>query len=330
MGSCTLALLTMCALAVASDYANHYRVTSVVEVQKLLELIAQHDELNVLHTHPINRTTVAVELLQTKQEIDRIGLNVKVVGKRGEVQDAIEAERRLPRAPLNFSKNNFFDSYRTWEEIEAQTGYLLLNNPSLLTNSQLGTTVEGRPIPIIRMSASRDPRPGFYIQCLVHAREWLAGPFCVYVLETMTAAYAAGDPGVRRILNNMAIWVVPVLNIDGYDYTWNGNRLWRKNRSFNSGGSRGVDLNRNYDIQWGTTGVSHSPSSDNYCGPSACSEPECKAVTEFMKNHPEVIGAWDMHICGPYILYPWDYTASHGVPQPDRATYEGLAHELNK
>jgi hypothetical protein len=34
------------------------------------------------------------------------------------------------------------------------------------------------------------------------------------------------------------------MNIDGYDYTWNNNRLWRKNRRQNSFGAYGVDLNR--------------------------------------------------------------------------------------
>ena len=35
-------------------------------------------------------------------------------------------------------------------------------------------------------------------------------------------------------------------------FTWSGNRLWRKNRRVNSG-SRclGVDLNRNYNDHWG-------------------------------------------------------------------------------
>lgn len=60
-------------------------------------------------------------------------------------------------------------------------------------------------------------------------------------------------------------WVfIPVLNPDGYVYTWKNNktRMWRKNRShtpsqlslFNKTGNQlciGTDINRNFDLKWG-------------------------------------------------------------------------------
>ena len=44
--------------------------------------------------------------------------------------------------------------------------------------------------------------------------------------------------------------VIPLVNPDGYNYAWTRDRLWRKNRRANTGGSFGVDLNRNWDIKW--------------------------------------------------------------------------------
>jgi carboxypeptidase T len=69
--------------------------------------------------------------------------------------------------------------------------------------------------------------------------------------------------------------------------------LWRKNLNFGSGnggcgmffGSPGVDLNRNFDFQWGDqNGASSDPCAGDYHGPSAESEPETKAVSEYAKR----------------------------------------------
>ena len=48
-------------------------------------------------------------------------------------------------------------------------------------------------------------------------------------------------------------WVIlPVFNVDGYVFTHNGNRMWRKTRSPNSGRScMGTDPNRNWNFKWG-------------------------------------------------------------------------------
>lgn len=69
------------------------------------------------------------------------------------------------------------------------------------------------------------------------------------------------DPTVTSLIDNVDFYIVPVLNPDGYRYTWTQDRLWRKNRSarrcslaqgFGSYQSccQGVDLNRNFDWVW--------------------------------------------------------------------------------
>merc|ERR1712241_677390 len=59
-------------------------------------------------------------------------------------------------------------------------------------------------------------------------------------------------------------------NPDGYEYSINQDRYWRKNRAPNSGSScYGTDLNRNWAFHWGETGVSFDPCSEIYCGGAA-------------------------------------------------------------
>lgn len=67
--------------------------------------------------------------------------------------------------------------------------------------------------------------------------------------------------------------MLPLLNQDGYYYTWSNDRLWRKNRTPSvDGPCIGTDLNRNADVAWGATGSSDNTCSQTYAGVSPFSE----------------------------------------------------------
>jgi len=79
----------------------------------------------------------------------------------------------------------------------------------------------------------------------------------VYIADTLLRNYAAKDSVAIEILNNFDIIVCPIINVDGYDYTWaaDGDRMWRKTRSPNSRSQcLGTDPNRNWDFHWGEAG----------------------------------------------------------------------------
>jgi len=54
-----------------------------------------------------------------------------------------------------------------------------------------------------------------------------------------------------QLLDEAEFVIIPVLNVDGYVYTWTNDRLWRKNRRPPPAGGTcyGIDLNRNYDVR---------------------------------------------------------------------------------
>ncbi|TPW19078.1 MAG: cpt [Elusimicrobia bacterium] len=79
----------------------------------------------------------------------------------------------------------------------------------------------------------------------------------------------------------------------------------------NADGSTGVDLNRNYDFRFGGEGASDSPGSDTYHGPSAFSEPESRAVRDFVNALPNLKMMVSYHTFSELILYPWG-----GVDEP--------------
>lgn len=101
-------------------------------------------------------------------------------------------------------------------------------------------------------------------------------------------------------------------------------RLWRKNRRRNSY-CYGVDLNRNYGYQWGGQGSSQQPCSEIYSGSRAFSEPETKAVSDFLsKSAANFKASLSFHSYGQYILYPWGYDRK--VP-PDHADLDRVGKE---
>ncbi|KAM9085901.1 LOW QUALITY PROTEIN: carboxypeptidase O [Megaptera novaeangliae] len=108
---------------------------------------------------------------------------------------------------------------------------------------------------------------------------------------------------VRSLLKNLDFYVLPVLNIDGYIYTWTTDRLWRNSRSsHNNGMCFGTDLNRNFDASWCSIGASH-----NCQGPM--SEPETKVVSSFIESEKENTACFlTMHSYGQLILVPYGYT----------------------
>jgi len=108
-----------------------------------------------------------------------------------------------------------------------------------------------------------------------------------------------------------ATWVVvPILNVDGYEYAWNSERLWRKNREPTDGSSCiGTDLNRNYDEHWGGGGSSGQPCSETYRGSAPFSCRETNAAQKFLADlGSKLVSFVDIHAYGAMFMSPWGWT----------------------
>lgn len=93
--------------------------------------------------------------------------------------------------------------------------------------SSIGTTFEGRPIEMVTLSMSQGSgkaKPIMWIDCGIHSREWVTPSFCIHTIKELLAEGEAG------LLRKFDFFIVPVANPDGYVYSWDVNRMWRKNR----------------------------------------------------------------------------------------------------
>lgn len=122
----------------------------------------------------------------------------------------------------------------------------------------------------------------------------------------------------RSMLSTFTITIIPVANPDGYVYSWDKNRMWRKNRQPNKFPSglfcKGVDLNRNYGFAFSSSSASYIPCSEMYPGSSAFSAAETRAVGEYLQDPVNnVKGFFDLHSYGQLLMYPFSYNCDDTV-----------------
>ncbi|WP_339772691.1 M14 family zinc carboxypeptidase [uncultured Paraglaciecola sp.] len=190
-------------------------------------------------------------------------------------------------------KKQYFSYKETIEFLdEASKDY-----PDLIKVQSIGETWEGRPIMLATISLdvkNADKKPALLYTGTIHAREWigieLANSFIKYIIENHQF-----NPKLQEALTRNTLYIVPCLNPDGFEYSRTHFSFWRKNRRNNGDGTFGVDLNRNFGIRF-KSGT--DTSSNIYGGPSAFSEPETRAVRDFVQDHKNITVSLDYHSQG--------------------------------
>ncbi|MEE8142206.1 MAG: M14 metallopeptidase family protein, partial [Planctomycetota bacterium] len=218
---------------------------------------------------------------------------------------------------------DWYDDYKTYDEVNTRLLGLESSFRDLATVFEVGVSIEGRSIYGIRISSDASEKPAFVIQGCQHAREWVTVMTVTYIAETLLEQ--SMDPAIQLLLDRINFYIVPIVNPDGYAFSWDVERLWRKNRRNNGDGTFGVDLNRNWSYAWGGEGSSGSPQSNTYRGTAPFSEPETAAVSAYITSLPDVRLHLDIHSYSQLVLQPWGFTLD--LP-PDHDTLDAFGEEL--
>lgn len=241
----------------------------------------------------------------------------------------------LQSAPPSFNLGTYGSGYFTLSGIYSEFARMQTVYPELVANPiTIGKTFEKRDMFAWKFgSTSSGNKPEVLYTSLHHAREPGGALTLIYFLWWLLDNYKT-DSEAAYLLNNRQIWVIPVVNPDGYAYNEkiapSGGGLWRKNRRQFNDSTYGVDLNRNYGPQesWDAKngGSSEDMKTDTYRGTSAFSELETQAIRDFCKQH-SFVTAINYHTYGNLLIYPFDHIAREPL---DSTRYRLFAYDVTR
>ncbi|KAI1809786.1 hypothetical protein GGS20DRAFT_580411 [Poronia punctata] len=234
----------------------------------------------------------------------------------------------------------FFQNYQPYSVLLAWMRLVdsMFRGRGFVKMISIGKSYEGRDIPALRVGMRPEEiAPGRRREILLvtggaHAREWIS---------TSSASYAAWsfirsidkDPLVNRILERFDLVFVPVLNPDGYEYTWEVDRLWRKSRQRTKMPyCRGLDLDHSFSYQWDSAEHQTDPCSESYGGDEPFQAVEAAQFAQWAKNETrngfKFVGYLDLHSYSQQVLVPYSFSCT--VQPPNIETLEEVAMNLAK
>jgi len=308
-----------------------------------------YDGFKVLRTQHLNMTTSkALQSLQLEGEFDFwqkpvIGRSAdimaspemlpelqQILSKNGihytvMIED-VEALHKSNERPMTRRSGFDWNDYHSHSDINDFIDGLSASNSDWIATKSIGETYEGREMRVIEITKAGPGKPIAWIEAGIHAREWIASAVATYMINELVNNYEEN----KDIVDNLNIHFLPMANPDGYEYSRNSDRMWRKNRNPSPGrdskGCKGVDLNRNWGYHWGEAGVSHNSCSDIYCGTGPFSEVESQNI----KNYVEALDPTPVlgHTIHSYSqLWLWPYGYAYNVYPPNKAEVKKLAED---
>ena len=264
-----------------------------------------------------------------REALEAAGLALRVIERDVGAAMRLERERIARAARVDARDDAWFADYKDLAQITAFLDGLVADHGDVVSRATIALSVEGRPIDAFTLTApGGDPasKPALLFNFTQHAREWISPMTGLYIMERLASGYGV-DPAVTELLDGLTVYFVPMVNPDGYEYSWTNNRLWRKNRRDNLNGTFGVDLNRNWSVGFGGPGASPLTQDILYHGPSAFSEPETDGLRAFAESNANIIAHIDFHSYSQLVLWPYGYENTEPA-EPDRSVLVALGQDF--
>uniref|UniRef100_A0A182N1B4 Peptidase M14 domain-containing protein n=1 Tax=Anopheles dirus TaxID=7168 RepID=A0A182N1B4_9DIPT len=228
--------------------------------------------------------------------------------------------------------------YHRYADIVKYVHHLQRRHPQRVQLLHIGRSYEGRPVTVVRVTHANQTargkrskrRPAVFVEAGAHGHQWVGPAVATWLLSRLVAEEASAD----SVLQTHDWYVLPVLNPDGYEYSHRHDRMWSKNRAqtaappatgvgqalltsalnwWHAQGNRsdgpclGVDLNRNWAYGWQRAAepARRTPCSDTYAGPEPFSEPEVRALRDFLLTRRRNVRLYlSLQAYGQQLSYP--------------------------
>lgn len=249
---------------------------------------------------------------------------------------------------LNPAQSSVF--FREYRPLSVLQPWMRLLQSLFSTHVRLvtvGRSWEGRDITAVRVGVhptNNDrplgPRKTIVVTGGSHAREWISTSTVAYVMYSLVSAYGRFE-AVTRMLEEVDFLFVPTMNPDGYVYSWEVDRLWRKTRQptpirF----CRGIDMDRTWGFEWGHAkehASSANPCSESYEGDKPFESVEAASFARWVRNETlsgaaSFIGMLDLHSYSQSILLPYSFSCTTEPPALEdlEELGEGMSREIRR
>ncbi|XP_053668171.1 zinc carboxypeptidase-like [Anopheles marshallii] len=294
------------------DHYRLYRVELATEehVQLFEQLEAQSDSCTFYgHARqPGQQLTIMVSASKVADFEDLLALHaVKGRVLERNMQQLIDREAATVQPVTTDPSTLDWEHYYQLETIYTWMDWIARMHPEWVTTFEIGHSYEGRPIKGLKLSR-RPANKAIVVEGGIHAREWISPATATFLMNELITSE---EPSVREIGTAYDWYFFPIVNPDGYRFTFTGDRLWRKNRK-PYGLCRGVDLNRNFASNWGGIGSSDDPCSYDFSGSNSFSEPESLALANFLQANVDVARIRTyiaLHSYSQLLMFPYGHTA---------------------
>lgn len=164
----------------------------------------------------------------------------------------------------------------------------------------IGMSAEDRAILALRVTdnpRTEEPEPEIRVIGAHHGDEPISTEVSLALLLFLVSSCDT-SPAVHDLVNRNEIWIIPIINVDGYVHDQRRN-------------ANGVDINRDYGYKWYGSGSSTGP----------FSQPETRVVRDHSVAN-NITMEFEFHSVASYVNYLWD---NHQVDPPDSGLIIALA-----
>ncbi|XP_060658299.1 zinc carboxypeptidase [Drosophila nasuta] len=321
-----VALLSLVVLAtarkqMATRYDNFKVYKAFIrDVEQLEEFKKIHHHIHIHMLHDIGGVNRSYEVVvgpahQKAFETTLYYLDIEFEITIEDLQALLDESAYDPDAAMDWVTYHPLDKIYDWVDEQCAAH-------DYLDCKVIGHSYEGRPIKSVRLS-KREGNKAILIEGNIHAMEWISSATVTYILNQLINS---NDAELQRLTEEYDWIVVPMVNPDGFVYTHEVERLWRKNRrpngySNSSGLCYGIDMNRNFDFHWSGAGWGIEDPCDHWFnGEQPNTEIEILQLQDFVSSFDEgyIRAYMAFHAYGQYILLPYGHSNTEFPPNYDQ------------